>query len=266
MKQQDIFAGEPLDVGRAETLLFEAWLLEAGSEASVLAACVHRVLVLDVELESPPVGYRGGATESARRTLVGTFEPLRAQYEADLDSAQLAWQLGAPPEWLDDRVQACLATNRVIGARVVRWAEDEVAEIATRGKGQRTVTLRSGTYQFVGMSPPRLIGAGDRSISQLRVAAALALMASPFFALMARDLLGLQMLVGASTAGAVQLGFACLFGYVGALFVLCGGPPLRFGARGAARRRLLAAGAMRTSGDDGAAVDRERAPSRYATR
>lgn len=245
MKQHDIFAGEPLDAGRAETLLFDAWLLEAGSEASVIAACVHRVLVLDVELEGPPVGYRGGATQNARRTLVGTFEPLRAQYEADLESGQLAWQLGAPPEWLEERVKACLAVNGVVGARVVRWAEDEVAEVARRGKGQRTETLKSGTIQlrFVGMTPPRLIGDAERKLSPRRLAAAFGLLISPSLALMARDLLDVQLLSLASPAREVQFGCACLIGFVGAFVVLFGGERPRYGERSAARRRLMEASA-----------------------
>lgn len=154
--QFDDFAPAPLDPGHASSLLHDAWIVDDESSRSVLAACTHRVLVLEVATATTTESAYRNTGEGAPRLLVGTFEPLRRQYLLTLEPGALAWEPGEPPEWLQDRVDACLAAEGLKGARITAWAEEEVAEIqwgSPPGKGSSASSI-----VFVGTSPARRVG------------------------------------------------------------------------------------------------------------
>jgi len=263
--QEEVFVGEPLDAGRAETLLCDAWVIDAGSAASVVAACLHRVLVLEVELDGP-AAYREAPTARVRKTLVGTFEPLRTCYELELSSANLAWQQGSPPPSLDARVSTCLAANDSAGARVVRWAEDEVAEIALGGDVHRKeISKIRLAFRFVGVSPPRLLGV-TRPASMRQAATALAIVLGPMIALMLPTVLRLSFT--SSPEWGATVGITLLANVVLWLGAGARGKRMIRKLEAPARRRLAAAGAGQPRFvDDRAALYRDGPiASREATR
>ena len=105
-----------------------------------------------------PSAYRGSAP-GARQILVGTFEPLRTQYAGNLDPSLVAWQPGEPPEWLAERVSACLVASGIRNARISRWAEEDVAEIhSALARPGELIASPASRITFVGMSPMRHIG------------------------------------------------------------------------------------------------------------
>lgn len=150
----DLYQAERLASGHASSLLHDAWIIDDESMARVHSACMHGVLVLEVE-SNIEGSYRSG-TAGGRRILVSTFEPLRATYLADLDAGSLAWQAGEPPELLRARVEACLVAEGLQGARVRSWAQEDVAEIHW---GPHADSDPQGVWlDFVGTNPARRVG------------------------------------------------------------------------------------------------------------
>lgn len=150
----DLYRAERLSTGRASSLLHDAWILEDESLARVHSACMHGVLVLDVESNIEGT-YRNG-TAGEPRILVSTFEPLRTTYLADLDAGSLAWQAGEPPQLLRTRVEACLAAAALQGARIRSWAQEDVAEIHWGPHADSD--LQGVSLDFVGTNPARRVG------------------------------------------------------------------------------------------------------------
>jgi hypothetical protein len=156
---QNLYPPEPLELGPALSMLHDAWLVEDEYLVRVHAACIRRVLLLDVEplAECGSRGAYRSPAAAARRVVVDTVDRLRPRYLADTDLSALGWTAGEPPVWFEARVTACRAREKLAGARIVGWAEDEVAEISWgRADAKRPTQLT-----FVGMHPVRSLG-GER--------------------------------------------------------------------------------------------------------
>jgi hypothetical protein len=111
----------------ALALLHAAGLAPDG-RGSVRAACLHRVLMLEVgHAQSGP--YRGAATSEVR-VLVDAVEPVRSVYLAHFDPAQIAWREDTPSPSDQARIDARITRVWLDGMRLRRWAVAEVAEIA----------------------------------------------------------------------------------------------------------------------------------------
>jgi hypothetical protein len=115
-----------------------------------IRAVTHRVLLLEVATD--PIlepGYRD--RPSARRVLVGTIDALRALYDPSDAAADVDWFDGAPPDSLDARVHATFTAAGLEPRRILRWAEDTVAEVRARPRQtRRSIFIRERPARFLG--------------------------------------------------------------------------------------------------------------------